>query len=158
VYFVGKVDFTELNDEIRATAVRNGAYADDINGERHYLGVYEFDKHCKQFVTLGAKKYAYIGDDDKLHITVSGVNKKLGAEELGDIANLRDGFTFRDAAGLDIKYNDEPYGVYRVDGRELPIGINVYLYDSTYTVGVTDDYRAIMQADAETLDNMRKQW
>lgn len=158
VYFVGDVDFTALNDEIRATAVRNGAYADDINGERHYLGVYEFDKHCKQFVTLGAKKYAYIGDDDKLHITVSGVNKKLGAEELGDIANLRDGFVFRDAAGLDIKYNDEPYGVYHVDGRELPIGINAYLYDSTYTVGVTDDYRAIMQADAETLDNMRKQW
>ena len=158
VYFVGDVDFTGLNDEIRAASIKNGAYADDITGERHYLGVYEFDKHCKKFVTIGAKKYAYIGDDDKMHITVAGVGKKMGAVELGQLENLKEGFVFKDSAGLDIKYNDEPYGVYHVDGHDLTIGINAYLCNTTYTVGVTDDYRAIMQADAETLDNMRKQW
>lgn len=158
VYYVGDVDFTALNDEIRSKSQSNKAYADDIHGERHYLGVYEFDKHCKRFVTLGAKKYAYEDDDGKLHITVAGVGKKAGAIELGCIENLREGFVFKDAAGLDIKYNDEPYGTYNVDGHKLPIGINAYLYDSTYTLGVTDDYRAIMGCDAETLDNMRKQW
>lgn len=53
----------------------------DKNGNKHLLGVFEKEGKgifCtyKEFVTLGAKKYAYKLEDDSIHITVSGVPKK----------------------------------------------------------------------------------
>lgn len=47
----------------------------DKKGNPRQLGIWEFEGMYKTFKTLGAKRYAYITKDDKLHITVSGLSK-----------------------------------------------------------------------------------
>lgn len=55
----------------------------DIKGNEHLIGLFENESEKGQeftydeFITQGAKKYAYISSSDKqIHITVSGVPKK----------------------------------------------------------------------------------
>lgn len=48
---------------------------EDKKGIRHILGVFEEDAKYEEFITQGAKKYAY-KQDGEIHITVSGVPKK----------------------------------------------------------------------------------
>lgn len=122
--------------------------AEDINGEVHYIGIYENEtkKPYKYFKTLGAKKYAYVDSEGELHITVSGVLKKEGAKELKDIHNFKEGFIFREAGGQSALYNDdpEPKKVY-IQGREVDIISNVALFDSTYTLGLTQEYDELLR-------------
>lgn len=148
VKYVGDVDFTALNDEIRAQSERHHAYADDPAGIRHYLGVYEHDATYKRFVTLGAKKYAY-EDDKGLHITISGVSKG-GAKEMGCLENFKEGFVFKDSAGQEAAYNDEwmdePLDI---DGHLLSISPNIYLSQSEYTLGLTLEYKRLFYLSQE---------
>lgn len=148
VKYIGSVDFSQLNDEIRSTSERHGAYADDPQGVRHYLGVYEEDAVYKRFVTLGAKKYAY-EDAKGLHITISGVSKS-GAAEMGSLDNFKEGFVFHESAGKEAFYNDvwmeEPL---HIDGHDLPISPNIYLSDGEYTLGLTEDYKWLFHLTQE---------
>lgn len=148
VKYAGTVDFSQLNDEIRSTSGRHGAYADDPAGIRHYLGVYEEDAIYDRFVTLGAKKYAY-EDGKGLHITISGVSKS-GAAELGSLENFKEGFIFHESAGKEAFYNDvwleEPL---HIDGHDLPISPNIYLSDGEYTLGLTEDYKFLFHLTQE---------
>ena len=115
----------------------------DPKGKTHYMGEYEPDGHYDRFITLGAKKYA--GEHDgEIEITISGVNKKLGAEELGCLENMRVDFKFEKAGGLEAVYNDLPYGSVTVDGHRLRIGTNVCLKPSTYMIGLAQDYKRIL--------------
>lgn len=87
----------------------------DIKGVEHPLGVFEMDGVYHEFVTQGAKKYAYTKwikneklkdkkdvniietkDDESLvlEITVAGVPKKLGAMALKDLSDFKDDFVF----------------------------------------------------------------
>lgn len=52
-----------------------------IEGKTKILGTYELEGIYKRFKTLGAKRYMY-EDDDGIHITVAGMNKKTGREYL----------------------------------------------------------------------------
>lgn len=128
-------------------SVENGASARDPSGKTHYLGVWEDDGHYEKFRTWGAKKYAYV-EDGELHVTIAGVNKKKGAEELasrGGLTAFRPGFTFRTAGGLESVYNDDPeVRELTREGHRLPITSNVYMYDSTYQVGITGEYERIL--------------
>ena len=155
VKYVGSVDFTELNREIQANSERHGAYADDPAGNRHYLGVYEHDATYKRFVTLGAKKYAY-EDDKGLHITISGVSKS-GAKEMGCLENFREGFVFKESAGLEAFYNDqwmeEPL---IIDGHELQVSPNIYLSAGQYRLGLTQDYKWLFRLTQEQFDKILK--
>lgn len=144
VKYIGELQgLDEYNEETKLRALDNDAWAKDPAGKVHYMGVYESEGTYDRFVTLGAKKYAY-EQDGKLHITIAGVNKKLGAAELGSIENMHEGFTFREAGGLEAIYNDMPYGDVTIDGHRLRIGRNVCLKPSTYTIGLAEDYRRIL--------------
>lgn len=92
----------------------------------------------KQFVTLGAKKYAYV-DNDGLHITIAGVKKKEGAKELADIRRFKEGFTFKNA-GQTACYNDEDIHYITLKGCKILTASNVALYDTTYTLNPPDDW------------------
>lgn len=132
-------DFDAINREnelIKQLCVSRGAYA-DVNGHRYYLGVYEHETAkgaYREFKTLGAKKYAYVDHKGKLHCTISGVAKSKspnhpdGARELGSLSHFNPGFTFREAGGLTLYYNDSD---------PLP---NVGTCPSTYKLGITDEY------------------
>ena len=128
------------------------------------MGVFENEKKSEaiEFKTMGAKKYAYRTLDGKLHITIAGVNKKLGAEELekaGGITAFKEGFIFTTAGGLEAIYNDDPeIGSYTVDGHELTITSNVTLRPSTYTLGITGEYEKLLKMSIEELDRLLNKW
>lgn len=147
---IGTVDMTAFNDEMRKRSQENGGYAEDTSGRVHYLGLFEDEtvNGYEAFVTLGAKKYAYV-ENGKLHITIAGVNKKEGAVELADIRNFREGFIFRDAGGTESVYNDAINYDYFVDGRWIKVTDNIVIRPSTYELGITEDYRRILMGVAE---------
>lgn len=146
---IGTVDMTEYNVRTKKLAEENGGTAIDSSGRVHYLGLFEDEtvNGYEDFVTLGAKKYAY-NENGKLHITIAGVGKKKGAVELGDIHNFKPGFIFRDAGGTESVYNDNVHYEYFIDGRYLLITDNVVIRPSTYELGITEEYRRVLQGAA----------
>lgn len=143
VKFIGNVDFSELNKIREDKALQAGAWAADPHGEAHFMGVYETDGNYNRFKTMGAKKYAY-EDDTGLHITIAGVSKKAGAKELGCLENMVEGFTFTEAGGTESVYNDNVDEVVDYHGRKIHITDNVVIRPSTYTLGLTAEYAAIL--------------
>ena len=148
VKYIGSVDFSEFNRIREERAIKNGGSAVDPAGKRHYLGVMEPDGVYDEFATLGAKKYCY-REGGKLGITIAGVNKSKGAVELeaaGGLAAFKEGFVFRKAGGTESKYNDHPtIKTITREGREIPITSNVYICESEYTLGITGEYRRIIE-------------
>ena len=136
----------ELNAKIMALADKRGAYC-DYNGTRYYMGVYEHENKVPiaKFKTLGAKKYVY-EDEKGLHVTISGVNKKLGAKELKSIDNFIPGFIFKEAGGLTLYYNDAEQGIHQitVDGCAMTTASNIGMVDSTYEIGITQEYAELI--------------
>lgn len=163
VKYVGEVDLTQLNNELRELAKESGAYAHGRNGNLVYMGVFERDAYYDKFVTLGAKKYAY-EDSKGVHVTTAGVNKAKGSKELaraGGVEAYQEGFIFHDAGGTESVYNDFPMdGVYIVRTGEglkiLKIRENVYIKDSTYTLGITADYARVVANPSMILDEVRR--
>ena len=141
-----KPDFDAYNKEKIALAEKTGAWADDPQGVRHYMGVYEYEGTSDRFVTLGAKKYC-TEKKGKLAITVSGVPKKQGAYELqkkGGIEAFRKGFLF-EHAGLAVKYNDHTDRWIQVNGEDIHLTNNIYLYEDTYVLGDTAEYEVAVR-------------
>lgn len=143
---VNGVDFSGLNDRLEKKALRARAYAADSNGEVHFMGVWENEGYelPNRFKTLGAKKYVLEDSEGKLHITIAGVSKRSGAKELGKIENFREGFIFEKAGGTESLFNDDVDMTVTREGREIRITDNVVIRDSTYTLGITQEYRDIL--------------
>lgn len=104
-----------------------------------------------EFRTMGAKKYVYReAPDSKLICTIAGVSKQKGGEELeahGGITAFHEGFTFTEAGGLEAIYNDIPTYIateYEAEGQTCKITANVCLRPSTYTLGLTADYKRLL--------------
>lgn len=162
VKFIGNVDFTSLNKKLTDISIKHGAYADDTEGNRYYLGVYEREGNdpskptYTRFETLGSKKYVYEDEEGKLHITIAGVNKQLGAKELGCIENFQEGFVFKESAGLEAVYNDLGHEPIEVEGHTLEIPPNIYFCQGEYTLGVTMEYKSLFHLTQEQLDKIAK--
>lgn len=140
--------FDEYNRRIIEEAERKGLYATNRKGEKKYLGVFELEDNYKDFTTIGCKKYAYVNEDGKLHLTCAGVDKKKGAKELeenGGISAFKNGFIFRKAGGIKATYNDTFGGYIERHGYKIPLTKNIYLEDSTYTVGQLTSYRTLIE-------------
>ena len=153
--YIGDVDWDLLNKEHKKVSEKNNTFATDVNGKKHYMGLFEYEGTYKRFKTLGSKKYAYIDKDDKLHITIAGVNKKIGAIELDRAAKklnkdpldvMQEGFVFKYGGGLEARYNDHPIisEWTTEDGVTIPITRNVSLIDNTKTLGLTGEYRELL--------------
>lgn len=145
VKFTG--DFDAVFDRVNKRKMKEGlSYKATTNkGKVKYLGVFEKEETAKRFITLGAKKYCYEGQDGDLHLTVSGVTKAKGAKELGKIENFKIGFNFTIAGGTRIAYNDAyDNGEIIADGRHLRIGRNCTILDTTYKLGIADEYERLL--------------
>lgn len=156
--FIGEKDFSAYNEKVKQLAVNGGLYATDIKGITHYGGVYELDGVYDSFISQGAKKYAYI-EDGKLHITVSGVAKNLGAKALADAGGLdafREGFIFHNCGKTESIYNDIPYGYYTVDGRKIFISRNVFIHEQDYTLGRTEEYTDVIKLSKQDINKICK--
>ena len=145
----GKVSFNAYNESRKRTSKENGGVAADPAGHEHYLGVYENEGTYKRFCTMGAKKYAFEDAAGELYITVAGVSKYKGAQELagrGGLDAFKEGFIWYDAGGLESIYNDDPdIKEVNIDGHKLQISSNVFLRPSTYTLGITGEYARILE-------------
>lgn len=150
---VGPVDIEQLNDKLQDVAIQQGAYADDMHGTRHYIGIFESDGHYDEFITLGAKRYAY-KENGKLGVTVAGVSKKINketgvtyaVEELKTLKRFKVGMKWEKAGGTIAVYNDADNLDYTdpESGRTIHISKNVSIVPSTYVLTHTRDYMALL--------------
>ena len=152
----GGVSFDKYNKSRKQDSIKNGGVAADKAGKQYYLGLYDYEGTYKRFITMGAKKYAYEDPAGQLHITVAGCCKSKGAKELatrGGLESFKEGFTFYEAGGTESIYNDirDPVKV-NIDGHSLLITSNVLIKESTYTLGVTGEYKRILSHPAIWLD------
>ena len=155
----GTVSFAEYNKSRKSDSIKNGGVATDRTGKEYYLGLYDYEGRYPRFITMGAKKYAYEDESEQLHITVAGCGKSKGAKELasrGGLEAFQEGFTFYEAGGTESIYNDirDPVKV-NIDGHELEITSNVFIRPSTYTLGVTGEYKRILNHPAIWLTLMQ---
>ena len=76
---------------------------------------------------------------------------------MGKLENFREGFIFRDSAGLEAFYNDvameEPL---EIDGHELIVTPNIYLSQGRYRLGLTQDYKWLFRLTQEQYDKILK--
>ena len=147
-------------------------------GKKCQIGIYEDEKPYKQFITLGAKRYAYTYYtewDDKLkrevkqedgkeqiHITVSGVNKKKGAKQLKSLKQFKNDLVFDyDHTGkLLMKYLDDmPRIVWnkgQYDEFYSPYKYGINAQPTTYSMSLSDEYLDLLYylADEDKLDKI----
>lgn len=118
------------------------------------LGVFDHDAEYKEFITQGAKKYAYTdkkyGD---IHITVAGVPKQ-GAKALKSLEEFKDNFVF------DFKYtnknllvyNDEmqPFELTDYKGKKLKVTdkFACSLIPTTYELGKSEEYASLISDES----------
>ena len=162
---LGDVPIYKLNDELKKRAESVGAYADDMNGKRQYIGVFESDGHYKKFITQGAKRYAFIKDNDRMGVTVAGVSKAVdestewtdntgkkynpsfAVEELKTLDNFKPGMKWVQAGGTQAVYNDSDDFDY-IDpesGNTVHISKNVSIIPSTYVMTHSRDYALLLK-------------
>ena len=162
---IGDVPICKLNDDLKKRAESVGAYADDMKGTRHYIGVFEPDGHYQKFITQGAKRYAYIDDNGKMGVTVAGVtktiNEKTGisfaVEELEDLKNFKPGMKWVKAGGTQAVYNDSDDFDYTDpgSGKTVHITKNVSIIPTTYVMTHSRDY-ALLLSEIQLYKEFRK--
>lgn len=89
----------------------------DINGNKHMMGLFEKECNYEEFITQGAKKYAY-KIDGNIHITIAGVPKS-GAKAIKDLHDFKDDFIF--------KYSDTNKNLVMYTEEQSPIEVTDYL-------------------------------
>ena len=149
----GPVSWEEYNKEKIEASTASGAYATDPKGVTHYMGVYEDEGEYEEFATRGAKKYV-CRKHGKLTATISGVSTRedngriSGGMELeaagGVKAFLKPVFEFKQAGGVELKYNDKKRFTVRIEGRDLKIRECVTIAPSTYRLSDTDEYSDLL--------------
>lgn len=117
----------------------------DKKGIEHMLGLFEHDGSYNEFITQGAKKYAYRDKENKIHITVAGVPKK-GAKALKSLNDFKDNFVFdfKDTGKNLLIYNDEMENFiledYQGNKEEIKAKYGCSLIPTTYELGKSLEY------------------
>ena len=133
-----------LNKECEEKGIRNYT---EVNGKRFYMGIFDKEKGYDEFITLGAKKYAFL-QQGKLGITVSGLSKKKGAEELekkGGLRRFQRNEVFYNSGRTIAQYNSAEVHDITVDGCTFSTASNLAIVDTTYTLGITDTMLDIIE-------------
>lgn len=144
----------------------------DSKGIEHIIGLFDDDGHYEEFITQGAKKYAYtkLVDNKKtnkdmniisknkdkslvLEITVAGVPKR-GAKALKSLSDFKDDFVFEfkyTNKNLLI-YNDDMQEFTLVDYKGKPAKINekyaCVLVPTTYELGKSEEYANLLSEES----------
>lgn len=155
VKFLGSHDdvFQEENRRLQAIAEAAGAYADNEDGERFYLGTWDKERHMDTFKTLGAKKYVFTVDG-QTYSTIAGVNKKRGGQYFAEhgLDAFRIGEIIPDSGHLVAYRNDDDIHEITVDGCTMTSASNLALVDDTYELGVTGTYLDLLEAISKEIE------
>ncbi len=105
------------------------------------LGQFDYEGTYEKFTTLGAKKYC-LEKDNKIEITVSGVNKKYGSLAIKKIEDFKVGLTFNyDQAHKSLLYYNDDQPIIKINNWVLNQKHGVCLQPTTYTLGISNDYK-----------------
>ena len=152
-----KPDFSKFNAQRIAAAKRSGAWATDSKGTAHYMGAYEQEKTFPLFKALGRKTYA-VQDGDKITVTVSGVPKERGSEEVArvchGIENFDFGYVFTDSGKQGSLYNDKMDKTIEREGHVLHITPNVARINITHCVSLSPGYKNWYESIQSILDEI----
>ena len=146
----------------------------DIYGEKHTLGLWDFDGFYEEFKTLGAKKYAYITkmniekarkkgiynilrtkNDTAwcLGITVSGVPKN-GAKALNNLQEFKENlvFPYKYTNKNILMYNDNQIPVKLTDYKKNTYvsreKIGACIVPAVYTLGMAEEYSSLVKDES----------
>lgn len=148
VKYIGDHDkeFEAYNERLNRECLEKGVvnYA-EVNGKRYYMGIFDKERGYEEFITLGAKKYAFIQRNKEgeleLGITVSGLSKKKGAEELekkGGLKRFQRNEVFYNSGRTIAQYNSAKVHNITVNGCTFSTASNLAIVDTTYTLGISD--------------------
>lgn len=148
-------DFEDKNKDIIADITKYGGFAEDKNGEVHFLGVWDNETkkgRYEEFKTLGAKKYVY-KQNGKVKSTIAGVSKKIGSEyfTINGIDSFAVGTKITDSGHLTAYYNDDDIHTIVVKGCRMTSGANVALINNSYKIGVTEEYSDLLLKGLEKI-------
>lgn len=119
----------------------------EVKGNLLYMGIFDKEHGYDEFITLGAKKYAFL-QKGKLGITVSGLSKNKGAEELekkGGIRRFQRNEVFYNSGRTISQYNSASVHEITVDGCTFSTASNLAIVDTTYTLGISDTMLDIIE-------------
>ena len=137
------------NESCRKRLSNNGYGSVLHNGREYWLGVAEFDGHYKEFICVGAKRYAVRKDDGSIKITVAGVPKR-GAQCLNDdLKNFRTGFIFSgDVTGKKTHFHILVPEIYiDEDGNECGNSIDLQKCDYLLSSVKTYDWESLLYGE-----------
>lgn len=146
--------FEEYNRKLIEEAKKSDTclVAKNSKGQLCYAGIFEKDAEYKTFKTLGAKKYCYETFDKKkskyvFGITVAGMSKEKGAKAVGNVGNFKIGNTFENVGRSTAYYNDTGK-IFKITviGDTFTTSSNIGIVETTYTLGVTDEYSNIIMS------------
>ena len=145
VFYIGdhEKEFQELNAEIEAEAVKNGAVAGNAKGDQFPIGIWTSEPDTVLFKTLGAKKYLLSEDGKTIQCTIAGVNKEIGQGYFSKHGfNAFDNDTVIPVSGkVSAHYNNDMPHYIEVNGVKILTASNVALVNASYTVSVKHDYQ-----------------
>lgn len=158
IFCMGKQDFswydTEVNEKLKKVCEETGldftsTRPKDRKGKEVPLGVFTKEPECTEFITLGAKRYVERRkEDNKLHLTVSGINKEAVELLNNNIENFKDGFNFdKDAECVRkrlITYiTNQPPCVFP-DGYICKYTHGINMRRNGYKLTMTDEYKKLI--------------
>lgn len=149
VFFIGdhNKEFEELNKELEMEAIAAGAVAENKHGERFPIGLWDREKDCLLFKTLGAKKYLYSVDGKTIESTIAGVSKDLGRKYFtkNGFESFKDGVCLKESGKIQAIYNNEPPHYIEHDGLQILTASNIAMIPTEYTVHITPGYSTFIQ-------------
>lgn len=119
----------------------------EINDKTYTMGTWDNDGNYIVFKTLGAKKYCDIKEKKGIAVfetTVSGMSKKLGAENIKCPRNFKINRTMENIGRTISWYNESQIHNIIVNGEEIETASNIGILDTTYTLGITGEYHEIL--------------
>lgn len=144
------------NEKVKKIAIENGAYATDKHGVVHYMGVAEQEESYKYFRSWGAKKYCYVDQKGKLHLTLAGVDKKKGVMQMDSIHDFKLGKLFLpDCGRRTVRYNDWLVPkLITIEGCTFLSGAGIHMENGTYKLGVTDEFTENLSIPVDILNEL----
>lgn len=154
----------EINERIKKQAEKESAEGfdciawtketDEHKSEIQILGAWDDEGEYSEFKTFGAKKYAYV-KNGVFKFVVSGLGKKAKSE----ISCMDDFILGKEVkeSGRTCSYYDDCFKPHYVqlDGKNYEVRSSMCITDSTYTLGVTDEYLDLVEELGRTYERVK---
>lgn len=139
---------------------KNKIYPKSKKGVIKPLGVWDDDGYYKNFKTMGAKRYMVKSQDDKIKITIAGLNKKQVSSYLNKQENpfnvFDDGmYITKEYSGKNTAFYIDncfkgTYIDYLGNNFDYEEETGIYIETSDYCMGMSEIYRTLLNSRTKT--------